>query len=223
MPQPHPSPVKSGFLRGKTQTQMCVKSSLGGSVGHLGLSYWSQGDCCHSFSHVWLFVIPWTAAHQASLSFTIFPSMLKLMSIESMMPSNHIIFYRPLLLLPSIFPNIRVFSNELALHIRWPCIGTSASASVLPTNIQGWFPLRFTGLILQSKGVSRVFSNTTVQKHRFFSTQPSLWSNSHNHAGKTIPLTRQNFVGKVMSAFYTLSRFVIAFLPSSKGLLISWL
>ena len=116
-----------------------------------------------------------------------------------------------------------VFSNELVLCIRWPKYGASASASVLAVNIQDWFPLRFTGLILQSKGVSRVFSNTTVQKHQCFSTQPSLWSNSHNHAGKTIALTRRNFVGKVMSAFYTLSRFVIAFLPSSKHLLISWL
>ena len=93
-------------------------------------------------------------------------------------------------------------------------------------NIQGWFPLGLTGLIpLQSKGLSRVFSNTTVQQHQFFGTQPS-WSNSHPCMtnGKTIALTRWTFVGKVMSLlFNTLSRFVIDFLPRSKHLLISWL
>ena len=77
---------------------------------------------------------------------------------------------------------IRVFSNELVLHIRSKSIGASASASVLPMNIQDWFPVGLTGwILLQSKGLSRVFSNTTVQKHQFFGTQPSLWSNSHIH------------------------------------------
>ena len=96
------------------------------------------------------------------------------------MPSNHLILCRPLLLLPSIFPSIRVFSKELALCISGQSIG--ASASVLPMNIQGRFPLKLTDLIsLQSKGHSRVFSNTTIQKHQFFSTQPSLRSNSHIH------------------------------------------
>ena len=134
-----------------------------------------------SLSHIWLFAAPWTAAYQASLSFTITHSLLKLMSIKSEMPSNHLILCRPLLL-PSIFPSIRVFSNESVLRIRWPNIGVSASASVLPMNIQGWFPLGWTGWIsLQSKGLSRVFFNTTVQKHQFFGTQLSLWSNSHIH------------------------------------------
>ena len=106
--------------------------------------------------------------------------LLKLMSIESVMPFNHLIFCRRLLLLPSIFPSIRVFSNELALHIRCQNIGVSASASVLPVNSQGWFPLRLIDLTsLLSKGLSRVFSSTTVRKHQFFSTQPSLWSKSH--------------------------------------------
>ena len=109
------------------------------------------------------------AAHQASLSITNPQSFLKHMSIESVMPSNHLILCCLLLLPPSIFPSIRVFSNESALHIRWPNIGVSASASVLPMNIQDWFPLGWTGWIsLQSKGLSRVFSNTTVQKHQFF-------------------------------------------------------
>ena len=116
------------------------------------------------------------------------------------MPSNHLAPCCPLLL-PSIFASIQVFSNESVLHIRWPNIGASASASVLPVNIQDWFPLGLTGLVsLQSKGLSRVFSNT-IQKHQFLGAQPSVWSNSHPYmtTGKTIPLTTWTFVGKVMS------------------------
>ena len=102
------------------------------------------------------------------------------MSIDSVMPSNHLILCHPALFLPSIFPSIRVFSNELALHIQ--SIGAPASASVLPMHIQGWFPLGWTGWIsLQSKGLSRVFSNTTFWKHQFFGAQLSLRSNSHIH------------------------------------------
>ena len=98
------------------------------------------------------------------------------------MPPNHLILCHPLLLLPSIFPSIRVFSNESVLCIRWPNIGVSASASVLPMNIQDWFPLGWIGWISsQSKGLSRVFSNTTVHKHQLFSAQLSLQSNSHIH------------------------------------------
>ena len=106
-------------------------------------------------------------------------------------------------------------------------IGVSASASVLPMNIQDWFPLWLTGLIsLQSKGLSRAFSSTTVQKHQFFGTQPSLWSNSHTYmtTGKTITLTIWTFTGKVLSLLFNmLCKFVITFLPRSKHLLISWL
>ena len=95
--------------------------------------------------------------------------------IEYVMPFNHLIFYHPLLLLPSIFPSIRVFSNEWVLHIKRPSIGVSSSASVLPMNTQDWSPSGLTGWISwQSKGLSRVFSNTTVQKHQFFSAQLSL-------------------------------------------------
>ena len=127
---------------------------------------------------------PWTAAHQASLSFTISWNLLKLKSIELVMPSNYLVLSHPLLL-PSIFSNelalfIRVFYNKSALHIRGQSVG--ASASFLPMNIQGWFPVGLTSLIsLQSKGLSRVFSSTTVRKHQFFSAQYSLWSNSHIH------------------------------------------
>ena len=106
-------------------------------------------------------------------------------------------------------------------------IGVSASASVLPMNIQGWFPWGLTSLIsLQSKGLSRVFSNSTVWTHKFFSAQPSLWSNSHLYmiTGKTIALTIWTFVGKVVSLLFNmLSRFVITDLPRSKCPLISWL
>ena len=118
--------------------------------------------------------------HQASLSITNSQRLLKLKSIESVMPSNHLILYSPLLLLPSIFPSIRVFSKESALRIRWPSIGASASAPVLPMNIHGLFPLGLTDLIsLLSKGLTRVFSSTTIQKYQFFCAQPSLWANSH--------------------------------------------
>ena len=138
-----------------------------------------------SLSHVRLFATPWTAACQASQSLTISQSLLKLMSIELVMSFNHLILCCPLLLLPSIFSIIRVFSNESVFTSGGQSIGASASASVLPMNIQGWFPLGLMGLIsLQSKGLSRVFSNTTGQKHQFFSTQPSLWFNSHIHIWK---------------------------------------
>ena len=122
-----------------------------------------------SLSHLLLFATPWTATCQASLSFTISWSLLKSLSTELVMPFNHLILCCPLILLSSIFLSIRVFSNESALRIRWPSIGASVSASVLPMNIQDWFPLGLTGLIfLLSKGLSRVFSNTTNWRHQFF-------------------------------------------------------
>ena len=125
-------------------------------------------------SCVRLFATPWTAAGKASLSFTISQSLLKLMSIESVIPSNQLILCHPLLLLPSIFPSIKVFCKELALHIRWPECWSFNSASVLPMNIQYWFPLGLTGFIsLQSKGLSRVFSSTTGGNHQFSMLVPS--------------------------------------------------
>ena len=122
-----------------------------------------------SLSRVRLFLTPWTAARQASLSFTIFQRLLKLTSIESVMSSNHLIFCHPLLLPPSIFPRIRVFSNELALRTRWLKYW-SFSFSINPSNeYSGLISFRMDWLIsLQPKGLSRVFSNTTVQKHQFF-------------------------------------------------------
>ena len=119
-------------------------------------------------SHVQLFTIPWTAAHQASLSLTIFQNLPKFMFTESVMPSNHLILCCPFLL-PSFFSSIRVFSSELALHIRWPKYWRFSFSIVFPMNIQGWFPLRLTGLIfLLSKGLSGLFSSTTVERHQFF-------------------------------------------------------
>ena len=131
------------------------------------LSYLSS---IQSLSRVQLFATPWTTAHQASLSITDSWSLLKLMSIRSVMPSNHLIPCRPLLLPPSIFPSIRVFSNESALHIRWPEYW-SFSFSISPSNeYSGLISNEYSGLIfrtdwisLQSKGLSRIFSNTTVQ------------------------------------------------------------
>ena len=101
--------------------------------------------CCSVAQSFWFFATPWTAARQASLSFTISRSLIRLMSIESVMPSNHLILFCPRLLLPSIFPSTRVFSNGSALCIRWPKYWSFTLASVLPMNIQDWFPLGLTG------------------------------------------------------------------------------
>ena len=146
-------------------------------------------------------VTPRTAACQASLSFTISPSLLKLMPIELGMPFNHLILYHPLLL-TSIFPALGSFPMSWLFTSGGQSIGDSAS--VLPMNIHGWFPLVLTGLIsMLSKGLSRVFSNITVQKHQFFSTQPSYGPTltSVQDYWKTIGLTIWTFIGKVTSSF----------------------
>ena len=142
----------------------------------------SQFSSIQLLSHFRLFATPWIAACQASLSITNSHSLLKLMSIESVMSSSHLILCHPLLLLPLIPPSIRVFSNESTLHMRWPKYWSLSLTSVLPMNTQDWSPLGWTGWIsLQSKGLSRVFSNTIVQKHQFFSAELSSQSNSHIH------------------------------------------
>ena len=141
----------------------------------------SSFSSVQSLSRVRLFATPWIA-RQASLSITISRSSLRLMSIESMMPSSHLILGHPFLLLPPIPPSIRVFSNESLFAWGGQSTGVSASASFLPKKSQGWSPSEWTGWIsLQSKGLSRVFSSTAVQKHPFFGAQPSSQSNSHNH------------------------------------------
>ena len=148
----------------------------------LGTVAWAEFSSVQSFRHVWLFVTAWTAACQASLSITNSQSSPKLMCIELVMPYNHLILYRPLLLPPSIFPGSGSSQMSQFFTSGGQSIGASASASVLPMNILDWFPLGWSGWIsLQSKGLSRVFSNTTVQKHQFFGAQLSLWANSHVH------------------------------------------
>ena len=142
----------------------------------------SSVQSVQSLSRVRLFVTSWTAACQASLSITNSQSLLKLMSIESVMPSNHLILCRPLLFPPSIFPSIKVFSNESVLHIRWPNYWSFSFNIVLPMNIQDWFPLGLIGWIsLQPKGLSRDLS-----KAQFKSINSSALSflyspNSHIH------------------------------------------
>ena len=138
-------------------------------------------------SLVQLFATPWTAVHQASMSTNNSQSLFKLISIESVMPSNHLIFCHPLLFLPSIFPSIKWEGSFQGLF-QWVSSSHQVAKLLefqhqhLPMNNQDWIPLGLTGWIsLQSKGLSRVFSNTTVQKHQFFSAQLSLWSTSHTH------------------------------------------
>ena len=133
-------------------------------------------------NYVWLFATPWTAARQASLSITNSWSLPKPMSIESVMPSNHLILCCPLLLLPSVIPASGSFLMSQFFASGGQSIGASASALVLPVNVQGRFPLGLTDLIsLLSKGLWTVFSNTIVQKHQLFGIQLSFWSNSHIH------------------------------------------
>ena len=170
---------------------------------------------------------PWTAAHQASLSITISWSSHRLTSIESAMPSSHLILCRPLFLLPPVSPSISLFQWKVFPQLfTWggQSTGVSALASFLPKNIQGWSPLEWTGWIsLQSKGLSKSLlqhhssKTSTLQRSAFFTVQLS-------HPYMTIALTRQTLVGKVMSLLFNmLSKLAIIFLPRSKCLLISWL
>ena len=131
---------------------------------------------------IWFFATLWTAACQASLSFPNSQNLLKLMSIESMRRSSHFVLWCPLLLLPSTFPASGSFPKSQLSASHGQSIGASDSVSVLPMNLQGWFPLGLTGLIsLMPKRLSRVFSSTTVQGHQFFGALSSLWPNSHIH------------------------------------------
>ena len=160
-------------------TKVCIVIAMVSPVVMNGFDSWTikkrfQFSSVESLSHVRPFVTPWTAAHQASLSITYSQSLFKLMSIESVISSNHLIFCCPLPLLPSIFSSIGVFSKE-SFVLGGQRIGVSASASVLPISIQHWFSLGWTGWIaLLSKGLSGILSNTTVQKHQFFGFQLSL-------------------------------------------------
>ena len=179
-------------------------------------------------SRVQLFVTPWIAARQVSLSITNSRSPPKPTSIELVMPSTHLILCYPLLLLPSIFLSIRVFSNESALHIRWPKYW-SFSFSISPSNGHpGLISFRMNWLdLLAVQGTLKTLLQhhsskaSILQRSAFFIVQ---LSHSHVTTGKTIALTRQTFVGKVKSLLFNMpSRLVITFLPRSKRLLISWL
>ena len=174
-------------------------------------------------SHFWLFVTPWLLC--PSLSPRISSNSCSLSQWCHPTISSSVI---PFSSCPQSFTGWRFFAMSWLFASGGQSIGASASSSVLPMNIQGSFPLGFTGLIsLLPKGLSRVFSSTTIQKHHFFGSQPSLWPNSHICTWlleKTISSIIRTFVGKVMSLLLnTLSRFVISFLPRSKSLLISWL
>ena len=181
-----------------------------------------------SLSHVRLFATPWTATRQTSLSITNYQSLLKLMSIESVMPSSHLILCCPLLLLPSLFPSISIFSNESVLHIRWTKYW-SFSFSISPSNEHpGLISFRMDWLdLLEVQGTLKSLlkhhsSKASILQHTaFFIVQLSY---PYMTTGKTTALTRRTLVGKVMSLLFNmLSKLVIAFLPRNKCLLISWL
>ena len=181
-----------------------------------------------SLSHAWFFATPWTAAHQAFLSITNFQSLPKLMSIELVMPSNHLILCHPLILLPSIFPSIRVISNEPALRIRWPKYW-SFSFSISPSNEHSGlisFRMDWLGLLAVQGTLKSLFqhhsSKASILWHSAFFTFQL--SHPYMTTGKTIALFRWTFIGKVMSLLFNmLSRLVVPFLQRSKRLLISWL
>ena len=173
-----------------------------------------------SLSHVRLLATPWTAACQASLSFTISPSFLKLMSTESVIPSNHLILCRPLLFLPSIFHSIRVFSNESVLHIRWPeywsfsfSISSSNEYSGLISFRMDWLDLLAVQGTLKSLLQHHSSKASILWRSAFFIVQ---LSHPYMTTGKTIALTKWTFVDKVMSLLFNmLSRLVITFLPGA--------
>ena len=179
-----------------------------------------------SLSQVWLFVIPWSAAHQPSLSFTISRSLLKLLCIESVMPSNHLILCCSLLLLPSIFPSIRIFSSESALCIRLPKYW-SFTFSISPFNeYSRLISFRIDcGLLVVQRTLKNLLQHHSSKAliHQLSAFLTVQLSHPYMTTGKTIALTIQTFVGKVMSLLFNmLSRCVIAFLPRSKSLLTSW-
>ena len=181
-----------------------------------------------SFSHVWLFVKPWTITCRVSLSITSSQSLLKLMSTESVMPSSHLILCRPLLLPLSIFPSFRVFSNESVLHISWPKYW-SFSFNTSPSNEYSglisfrmdWLDLFAVQGTLKSLLQHHSSKASILQCSTLFIVQIS---HPYMTAGKTIALMRRTLVGKVTCLLFNmLSRLVKTFLPRSKRLLISWL
>ena len=180
-----------------------------------------QFNSVQSLNHVRFFRTPWTAVCQDSLSIPNFHSLLKLVSIKSVMPSNHLILCHPLLFLPSILPSIRVFSNELALYIMWPKYWSFSIGSGLISFRIDWFKFHAAQGTLKSLLQHHSSKASVLQCSAFFIPQ---LSHPYMTTSKTIALSMQTFASKVMSLpFNMLSRFVIAFLPRSKGLFISWL
>ena len=152
-----------------------------------------QFSWVQSLSCVQLFVTPWTVAHQASLYITNSWSLFRLMSIQLVMPSNHLVLYCPLLLLPSIFPSIRVFSNESVLHISWPKYWNFSSASVLPMNIQDWFPLELTGILAVQGTLKSLLQHHSSKASILLCSAFLIVKLSHPYmiTGKMIALTRR--------------------------------
>ena len=197
-------------------------------VTHQALFILFSSVSVQSLSRVWLFATPGTGEYEASLSIISSLSLLKLMSIKSAKPSNHLIPCHPLLLLPSIFPSIRIFSSELALLMRWPkywsfsfSISSSNEYSGLISFRINWFDLLAVQGTLKSLLQHHSWKASILRCSAFFTVQ---LSHPYMTTGKTIALTRWSFVGKVMSLLLNmLSRLVITFLPRSKRPLISWL
>ena len=166
----------------------------------------------------------WIAAHQASLSIADSQSLLKLMSIKSVMPSNHLILYHPLLLLPPIPPSIRVFYNESTLHFKWP-VYSSFSFSISPSNKHPgliYFRMDWLDLLTVQGTIKSLLQHHSLKASSLRHSAFFIVQLSHPYMGKTIALTRWTFVGKVMSLLFNmLSRLVITFFPRSKCLLIS--
>ena len=199
----------------------CIHVAVNGIISFFLMT--RQFSSVQSLSRVWLFATPWTSAHQAFLSVTNSPSLLKLMSIKVVMPSNHLILV-PFSSHFQSFPSSESFQMSQFFTSGGQSIGVLASASVVPLNIQDWFPLRLTGLIsLQSKRLLQIHSAklSNFRHSAFFIVQ---LSHPYMTTWKTIALTRWTFVGKIMSLLFNmLSRLVIDFLPRNKHLLISWL
>ena len=218
-----PPDTKNQLIRIEPDTGKDWRQKEKGDARDKMVRQYHQLSSVQLLSCVWLFATPWTTAHQASLSITNSQSPSKPMSIEMVMPSNYLILCRPLLLLPSIFPSIRVFSNESALHIRWPKYG-SFSFNISPSS-------EHPGLIsFRMDWLDRLAFQGTLKSLQQHSSKASiLWraaffivqlSHPYMTTGKTIALTRWTFVGKVISLLFDmLSRLVITFLPRSKCLL----
>ena len=221
-------PSSRGSSQLRDRIHVCYVSCIGGGFLTTSATWQLPFNSVQLLNHVQLFATPWTAARQASLSITNSRSLLKLMSIESVMPSNHLILCRPLLLLPSIFPSIRVFSNDSVLRIRWPVYWSLSVSNSPSTEYSGLISFRIDCfyLLAVQETLKSLFqyhsSKASILRHSaLFIVQ---LSHPYMTTGKTIALTRQTFVGKVMPLLFNmLSRLVIAFLPRSKSLLISWL